>query len=306
VVADIRQSDDPGTLYVVATPIGNLEDISRRALTVLSGVALIAAEDTRRTRSLLAALGLKAPKMLALHDHNEAAVSRQIVAALEAGRDTALVSDAGTPLVADPGFSLVGDCFERRLPVVPVPGASSLICALSVCPLPIADFSFLGFLPSKSAARRSRLESRLSRGPIVFFEAPHRVADCLRDLGTLVPDRRVFLGREMTKKFESYLCGGALELLETLEVAGQLRGEFVLAVEGPEGEEALQQLSVTETMRVLNRQLPPAQAARIGSELLGVPRRELYAIAQSRTGRQDAETGNDLTSEQGPKSEPEE
>lgn len=280
-MADIRQSDNPGTLFVVATPIGNLEDISRRALKVLSEVALIAAEDTRRTRSLLAALGLKTPEILALHDHNEAAVSRRIASALEAGRDTALVSDAGTPLIADPGFSLIGECFDRGLPVVPVPGASSLICALSVCPLALADFSFLGFLPSKSSARRARLESRLARGPIVFFEAPHRVADCLRDLSDLAPERRVFLGREMTKKFESYLCAGAAELLDQLETAGQLRGEFVLVVEGPHGDVRLQQLSVMETMRVLNRQLPPAQAARIGAELLGVPRRELYALSQS-------------------------
>lgn len=285
--ADIRQSDDPGTLFVVATPIGNLEDISRRALNVLSGVALIAAEDTRRTRSLLAALGLKPPEMLALHDHNEVEVSQRIAGALEAGRDTALVSDAGTPLLADPGFSLIGECFDRGLPVVPVPGASSLACALSVCPLAIADFSFLGFLPNKSSARRARLESRLSRGPIVFFEAPHRVADCLRDLGDLVPERRVFLGREMTKKFESYLCGSALELLDQLETARQLRGEFVLVVEGPQKEVALHQLSVAETMQVLNRQLSPAQAARIGSELLGVPRRELYALTQSLSGGDD-------------------
>ena len=281
VVADIRQTGDPGTLYVVATPIGNLEDISRRALSVLSGVALIAAEDTRRTRTLLAALGLKPPEMLALHDHNEADVSSRVALELEAGRDTALVSDAGTPLVADPGFALIGECFSRGLPVAPIPGASSLICALSVCPLPIADFSFLGFLPSKSTARRARLRSKLARGPIVFFEAPHRVADTLRDLAALAPERRVFLGREMTKKFESYLSGGALELLGQLESTGALRGEFVLVVEGPQEEVSLRQLSIVETMQVLNRQLPPAQAARIGSELLGVPRRELYKLTQS-------------------------
>lgn len=275
-----------GTLYVVATPIGNLEDISRRALNVLAAVALIAAEDTRRTRTLLAALGLKPPELLALHDHNEAEISTRVADRLAAGEDVALVSDAGTPLLADPGYPLLGECYRRSLPVVPVPGPSALVCALAACPLPTADFCFLGFLPSKAAARRSRLETHLNRGPVVFFEAPHRIAACLTDLAARFGQRRVFLGREMTKRFESYLCGRPHELLVTLEATGALRGEFVVVVEGPEQNAAVHALTAVETMQVLARHLAPAQAARIGAELLGVPRRELYRLAGPGSGEE--------------------
>ncbi len=275
-----------GTLYVVATPIGNLEDISRRAVNVLAAVALIAAEDTRRTRSLLAALDVKPPQLIALHDHNEADLSARIADRLADGEDVALVSDAGTPLLADPGYPLLGECFRRGINVRPVPGASALVSALSVCPLPTADFCFLGFLPSKAAARRSRLETYLGRGPVIFFEAPHRIAACLSDLAEHFSQRRVFLGREMTKKFESYLCGLPHELLAMLQETGGLRGEFVVVVEGPEQNAEVVALTATETMQVLARHLPPAQAARIGAELLGLPRRELYRLS----GRSGDET----------------
>ena len=267
---------------MVATPIGNLEDISRRALSVLSEVAIIAAEDTRRTRSLLAAFGIPAPELQALHDHNEAQISERIVTALRGGRDVALVSDAGTPLVADPGFTLIRACEAGAIKVVPIPGASALICALSVCPLATADFCFLGFLPSKRAARKSRLEAHIDRGPCVLFEAPHRIADCLMDISTLAPGRRVFVAREMTKKFETYLCGLPEQLVAELEGAGQLRGEFVVIIEAAEGNEPqMNSLSVRKTMRILSAELPPAQAARIGAELLGIPRRQLYELART-------------------------
>lgn len=267
---------------MVATPIGNLEDISRRALSVLSEVAIIAAEDTRRTRSLLAALGIPAPELVALHDHNEAQISLRIITALRNGRNVALVSDAGTPLVADPGFTLLRACEAEGIGVIPVPGASALSCALSVCPLATVDFCFLGFLPSKRPARRSRLEAHIDRGPCVFFEAPHRIADCLMDVAALAPGRRVFIGREMTKKFESYLCGLPEQLARELDAAGQLRGEFVVIIEAPEGNQsAANSLSVRKTMRILGAELPPAQAARIGAELLGIPRRQLYELART-------------------------
>jgi 16S rRNA (cytidine1402-2'-O)-methyltransferase len=148
--------------------------------------------------------------------------------------------------------------------------------------LPTADFCFLGFLPAKAAARRTRLEIHLNRGPVVFFEAPHRIASCLADLAELFAQRRVFVGREMTKKFESYLCGGPAEVLAMLRESDALRGEFVVVVEGPEQNAAVHALTAAETMQVLSRHLAPTQAARIGAELLGLPRRELYQLTGER------------------------
>jgi 16S rRNA (cytidine1402-2'-O)-methyltransferase len=219
--------------------------------------------------------------MLALHDHNEKEISNRIVRALNLGRDVALVSDAGTPLLSDPGFLLVSECFQAGLPVRPVPGASALICALSVCPLPTADFRFIGFLPAKSAARRTRIAAAADHGPVVFFEAPHRMAASLRDIAEVVPGRRVFFGREMTKKFESYLCDFPDRLAQQLEAHDQLRGEFVCILEGPADVSPGNSVSLEKAMRVLGRELAPAQAARIGAELFGINRRELYDLLQA-------------------------
>jgi 16S rRNA (cytidine1402-2'-O)-methyltransferase len=267
-------------LYVVATPIGNLEDISTRAVRVLAEVAMIAAEDTRRTRSLLAALSLPIPELLALHDHNEREVAGRVVSRLEGGADVALVSDAGTPLISDPGYSLVGACYAAGLPVRPIPGPSALACALSVCPLPVQDVCFLGFLPARAGARRARLETTVHRGPVAFFEAPHRVAACLADLAAIAPERRVFVGREMTKRYEAYLCDRPKALAERLERDDEYRGEFVCIVEAPvEAASTAQMPDARETMRILCGELPPAQAARVASALLGLPRRELYELA---------------------------
>jgi len=241
---------------------------------------MIAAEDTRRTRSLLAALDIVPPQLFSLHDHNEADVSSRLIRVLREGHDVALVSDAGTPLLSDPGFQVVKECHQLGLPLRPVPGASSLACALCVCPLPTADFRFLGFLPAKASARRSRLLALAGQGPLVFFEAPHRMAACLQDIAELLPDRRVFLGREMTKKFETYLCDYAGRLEQRLAEHNQFRGEFVCVLEGPARGETTSGLNVDRVMRILAQELPPTQAARIGSELLGVNRRELYQRLQ--------------------------
>ncbi len=267
-----------GTLYVVATPIGNLGDISSRAVEVLSGVEIIAAEDTRRTRALLAAIGVQPPKMLALHDHNETAVSARVKAALAAGQMVALVSDAGTPLLSDPGFELVRQCCAEGLDVLPVPGASALMCALSVCPLPMSGFRFLGFLPAKSAARRNQLARAAAAGaPAVFFEAPHRMAECLADIADLAGDRRVFIGREMTKRHEAYLCDHAQALHDQLDENDQWRGEFVCVLEGQAANAT--PADVHHTMSVLCGELSPAQAARLGAALLGAKKSELYELA---------------------------
>lgn len=273
-----------GILYVVATPIGNLEDISGRAANVLSSVTTIAAEDTRHTQSLLAALGIRVPRLLALHEHNEGPAGDLVIAEVRAGGCVALVSDAGTPLLSDPGFTLIRRCFELGLDVRPVPGPSAVCCALSVCPLPTTDVQFVGFLPAKPVARLARLEQFVAYAhPVLFFEAPHRVREVLTVLDALAPSRRLFVGREMTKRFESYLCDTPAGLVATLDRTDAWRGEFVCLLEGQRGARSSVTLSVTldaeRLMAVLGAELPPSQAARLGAELLGVPKSELYDLA---------------------------
>jgi 16S rRNA (cytidine1402-2'-O)-methyltransferase len=270
----------PGTLYVVATPIGNLADLSRRGADVLGSVAMIAAEDTRRTRVLLDHLGVAGIPVLALHSHNEAAASEAVIERLRHGDSVALVSDAGTPLVSDPGFGLVRACWAEGVTVVPVPGASAVATVLSVCPLPVPRFVFEGFLPAKPGAREQRLRELLAAGlAVVFYEAPHRMAATLRDLARLAPERRLFVGREMTKRHEQFLCDRADAVVERLGAAEQFKGEFACVLEG--GEAAVTAADVRDTMAVLCRELPPAQAARIGAQLLRRSRRELYELALS-------------------------
>jgi 16S rRNA (cytidine1402-2'-O)-methyltransferase len=270
--------DMPGVLYVVATPIGNLEDMTRRGADVLRSVAMIAAEDTRRTRVLLEAVGAVPRQLIALHAHNESAALARVLERLRQGDDVALVSDAGTPLLSDPGFELVRACWEASVPVIPIPGASAIMAILSVCPLPVGRFRFEGFLPARSGQRRERLQALAGEADaVVFFEAPHRMAECLEDLDAVVPGRNIMIGREMTKLHEQYLCGPPAELLVRLRDAGQLRGEFAVVLPGA-GAVAVAP-DVRRTMAVLARELSPAQAARIGADLLGVGKRELYALA---------------------------
>ena len=273
----------PGVLYVVATPIGNLQDLTRRGADVLRSVAMIAAEDTRRTRVLLEAIGAAGMQLIALHAHNESAALARVLERLRAGDDVALVSDAGTPLLSDPGFELVRACWAADLSVIPVPGASAIMAVLSVCPLPVGRFRFEGFLPARAAQRRERLQV-LAAGAdaVVFFEAPHRMAECLADLDALAPDRSIMIGREMTKLHEQYICGTPADLLAKLRDAGQFRGEFAVVLPGT-GAGAVAP-DVLRTMAVLARELAPAQAARIGAELLGVGKRELYALAMELRG----------------------
>ncbi len=269
----------PGTLYVVATPIGNLEDFSRRGADVLARVAMIAAEDTRRTRVLLEAIGVSGIPITALHSHNETAASQEVLGRLRRGDDVALVSDAGTPLLSDPGFELVRACWAEGVTVVPIPGASAVAAALSVCPLPAGRFLFEGFLPAKPVQRRERLRELLAlEVPVVFYEAPHRVAETLADLAALAPARRVMVGREMTKRHEQYLCDVPQSVLDELVRGGHLKGEFVCVVEG--GGETATPAEVRRTMEILGRELPPAQAARLGAQLLGRSKRELYELAR--------------------------
>lgn len=216
-----------GTLFVVATPIGNLEDITVRALRVLREVAVIAAEDTRRTAQLLARHGISTPTT-SLHEHNEGAKSAALIARLERGDHVALVSDAGTPVVSDPGERLIRAAIDTGIRVEPVPGPSAVLAALSASGLPSQSFTFLGFPPIKAKDRKLWFERlRAVAGTIVFFEAPHRIAETLRELQEIVGDCALSIGRELTKAHEEFIRGSVSHVIEQLQEA---RGEFTVVV----------------------------------------------------------------------------
>lgn len=265
-------------LYVIATPIGNLADISARALETLKQVAAVCAEDTRHTRPLLAHYGIDKP-LIALHDHNEEAIADKVVARLLAGESLALVSDAGTPLVSDPGFKLVRAARAAGVRVSPVPGACAAIAALSVAGLPSDRFAFEGFLPAKSSGRRERL-SRLAgaSATLVFYESSHRIEESLADMAAVFGgDRPAVLARELTKLFETVLDGDLDSLLAKVKAdPNQRRGEFVVMVQGAVDDEAAQIAEGRRLYARLNEHLPPSTAARLAAELSGAPRKALY------------------------------
>ncbi len=275
-----------GTLYVVATPIGNLEDMTARALRVLREVALIAAEDTRHSMRLLQHFGIDTP-LVACHEHNERDQGGRLVERLLAGDSLALISDAGTPLISDPGYHLVRNARAAGVPVVPVPGSCALIAALSAAGLPSDRFIFEGFLPARSSGRRQRLQALLEESrTLIFYEAPHRLLESLEDMRELFGGgRQVVLARELTKAFET-IKGAPLDEL-CAWVAGdanQQRGECVLLVEGwqaPPGEEAVS----AEALRVLDlllAELPLKRAAALAAEITGVRKNLLYQAALER------------------------
>lgn len=271
----------PGHLYVVATPIGNLGDLSPRALEVLRGVDAICAEDTRTSGALLAHFGVKKP-LTALHEHNEEQIADGLVAKLRAGQSLALVSDAGTPLVSDPGFKLVRAARTAGVPVVALPGPCAAIAALSISGLPSDRFLFVGFLPSKASQRRAALEE-LARetATLVIYESSHRIADCLDDLVTVLgAGRRVCLARELTKLFEESQVAPAGELVQWLKQSPHReKGEFVLVVEGAERREAAGSADAERILRVLAKELGASQAARLAAEITGMKKRELYELS---------------------------
>ena len=268
----------PGTLHVVATPIGNLGDLSPRALDTLRNVAAICAEDTRHTRQLLSHFGLERP-LLALHQHNEDAQAAQLVARLLAGESLALVSDAGTPRVSDPGFRLVRAARAAGIRVSPLPGACAAIAALSVAGLPSDRFVFEGFLPARSSARRERLSQLVSEPrTLMFYESAHRIEEALGDMAaTLGESRRAVVARELTKLFETVLDGSLVDLHSRVSTdADQRKGEFVVIVEGA-GEDI--DAKIAEGQRLyakLSEYLKPSQAAKLAAELSGAPRKALY------------------------------
>jgi 16S rRNA (cytidine1402-2'-O)-methyltransferase len=220
-----------GTLYLVSTPIGNLEDMTHRAVRVLGEVDLIACEDTRHTRKLLNHYGIKT-KTISYHEHNERERAAELVELLKQGSDVAVVSDAGTPAINDPGFRLVRGAIENDLQVVPIPGASALISALVASGLPTDEFFFGGFLPSRSGARRTRLDAlRSIAATLVFYEAPHRIAATLRDARDILGDREAVVARELTKMHEEILRGRLSKLASRFASAATARGEMVLIID---------------------------------------------------------------------------
>lgn len=280
-----------GCLYVVATPIGNLGDLSPRAQQVLASVDLICAEDTRNTGQLLAHFGISKP-MKALHDHNETRIAAEVVSQLQAGRRVALVSDAGTPLVSDPGYGLIDSARQAGLTVQALPGPCAVTAALSIAGLPTDEFTFAGFLPAKAAARRTRLQVLGAEArTCVFYEAPHRILDCAQDLPlALGPKRLVFLARELTKKFEQSVRLPAAELHGWLSAdPNRQRGEFVLAFAGASEKSASATLNAQQLLRALLTELPPAKAARLTATLTGEKRQALYQQALEWGGQASAE-----------------
>ena len=267
-----------GTLWVVATPIGNLGDVSQRAREVLRGVSVIAAEDTRHSWPLLKHLGIATP-MTALHEHNERAAVAALLAKLQAGADVALISDAGTPLISDPGFRLVRAAREAGVGVSPVPGACAVIAALSVAGLPSDRFVFEGFLPAKAAARRARLRELANESrTLVLYESSHRIAESCADLcDGFGAGREAMLLRELTKLHETCLGATLGEIAERVaNDPEQSLGEFVLVVAG-RGEEVDAKLDEGRRVYALLRaELPPAQAAKLAAAISGAPRKELY------------------------------
>jgi 16S rRNA (cytidine1402-2'-O)-methyltransferase len=272
----------PGTLWIVATPIGNLGDFSPRAREVLGRVALIAAEDTRHSRPLLQHFGIATP-LTALHEHNERVAVAALIDRLRAGEDIALISDAGTPLVSDPGFRLVRAAREAGLPVSPVPGACAAIAALSVAGLPSDRFVFEGFLPPKPAARRTRLRE-LAGEPrtLVVYESSHRIAECCADLvEAFGGGREAALLRELTKLHETCLGMTLGEIAGRVEVDAEQRlGECVLVIAGC-GEDAGAKLAEGQRIfTMLREELPPAKAAKLAAAISGAPRKALYAAGK--------------------------
>jgi 16S rRNA (cytidine1402-2'-O)-methyltransferase len=268
-----------GTLYIVATPIGNLEDITLRALRVLRGVDAIAAEDTRHSKTLLSHYDIRAP-MTSYHEHNEASKAREIVAQLTRGKNVALVCDAGTPTLSDPGYRLVREASRAGIKVVPVPGASALTAALSVSGLPTARFVFEGFPSAKRGERRARLAELAGEArTLVFFEAPHRIRETLADMAAHFGEREIVLAREVTKAFEEFVRGRLSEVSAAL-AEREPRGEFTIIVAGSEkAPSPSEELLLAEIRALLASGVRVKQIAALLSGRYSCPKKEVYRLA---------------------------
>jgi 16S rRNA (cytidine1402-2'-O)-methyltransferase len=274
----------PGSLYIVATPIGNLEDITLRALRVLKEVDLIAAEDTRRSRILLNHYGIVTP-LTSYHEHNEKTKARQLVGRLTYGNNLALVSDAGTPVISDPGYRLVVEALRGGIRVVPIPGACALTAVLSAGGLPTDRFVFEGFLPAKRKERRERLRTLSGEGrTLTFYEAPHRLIETLNDLIEILGDREIVVAREVSKIHEEFLRGRLNEVAEQIRNR-EIRGELTLLVSGSQEQSEISQDQINAEIRKLkNKGMRVKEIAEILGEKFGYSKKEIYRLALVQSG----------------------
>lgn len=264
-----------GTLYIVSTPIGNLEDITLRALRILKEVDFIAAEDTRHSQKLLNYFNISKP-MISYWSEKEKIRAEQIIEKLKAGQSGALISDAGTPGISDPGSILIKRVIEEGIPITPIPGTSGVIAALSVSGMPTEEFVFLGFLPPKTTDRRRKLkELALESRTMIFYEAPHRILDTLSDLIEVFGDRRAVVAREITKLYEEFIRGMLSDLLENLENR-KIAGEFVILVSGREKQDISIDEALQEIKLLMRKGLGRKEAVRKIAEHYGLSKKELY------------------------------
>ena len=274
-----------GTLYIIATPIGNLEDITLRALRLLREVDWIACEDTRQTRKLLEHFGISKP-MMSYYEHNEAARAAELVERLQTGVSVALVSDAGTPLISDPGYRLVQAAIAAAIPVVPIPGVSAAVGALSAAGLPTDAFRFCGFLPPKSSQRRKTLEQwKPETATLIFYETPHRILEALEDVAAVMGPRPVVIARELTKLHEEFLRGTAAELRAELASRPSVKGEFTLLI-GKTDEVQADDTPLEEAVRAAEGQgMPRMEAIKQVARQRGLSKREVYRLIAGDGGR---------------------
>jgi 16S rRNA (cytidine1402-2'-O)-methyltransferase len=272
-----------GVLYIVATPIGNLDDISLRAIDTLKQVDLIAAEDTRHSIRLLNHLGIK-KNLISLHEHNEQARLGGILENLSGGMDIALISDAGTPLISDPGYSLVNAVHNAGFKVSPIPGASSIIAALSGAGMPTDKFTYFGFLSQKNAERLARLQAiKNQNGTLILLESSHRILRLIEQLAQVFPHNRIVIAKELTKSHENFMIGQAVELIELFKQDEALsKGEFVVLIDNPEiKDDAQDDDSDIELLRVLLSELPLKKAVQLATRISGRKKNYLYQLALS-------------------------
>ncbi|HET8548610.1 MAG TPA: 16S rRNA (cytidine(1402)-2'-O)-methyltransferase [Bryobacteraceae bacterium] len=267
-----------GTLYIAATPIGNLEDITIRALRILKQVDVVACEDTRHTRKLLEHYGIRA-RVISYHEHNENARAGELIRLLRTGASAALVSDAGTPLISDPGYRVVREAVRAGFAVVPLPGASALLTALAGSALPTDSFYFGGFLPAKAAQRRNALEAvKTLPATLVFYEAPHRIAQSLADIGQVLGERELVVARELTKIHEEFLRGTPAEIAQQLDARASVRGEMTIVVGKAAASATGDYRGLADAVdELVATGLPTMAAIKKVAHDRGIPKREVYA-----------------------------
>ena len=286
-VSLLMKSNRTGTLSIVATPIGNLDDMVPRAVQTLQSASLIACEDTRHSKKLLNRFSIDKP-CIAYHDHGDKNALQTLLQRLIDGDDIALISDAGTPLIADPGYRIVTEARARGIDVVPIPGACAAIAALSVSGLPTDSFYFGGFLPAKSSQRKTALaEVKANSETLVFYEAPHRIADTLGDMIEILGDQRLaFIGREISKAFETFLQGDLAALQQqVLADSNQQRGEIVLVVAGADKNADAISGDAEKILGLLITELPPSKAASLTAKICGADKKLLYQMALALLGK---------------------